>query len=99
MGTKNILDECILNKIPRIIYSASSSCYGIPKKYPTLENEKIDPRYPYALTKRIGEELILHYSKIYNLKGISLRLFNVMVQNLGHQAHMGYVRCIFKTKN
>ena len=32
LGTKNILDECILNKIPRIIYSASSSCYGIPKK-------------------------------------------------------------------
>ncbi len=77
LGTKNILDECILKKIPRIIYSASSSCYGIPKKYPTVENERIDPRYPYALTKRIGEELILHYSKIYNVKGISLRLFNV----------------------
>jgi UDP-glucose 4-epimerase len=77
LGTKNILNACISNKVPRIIYSASSSCYGIPKKYPTSENEKIEPRYPYALTKRIGEELILHYSKIYNLKAISLRLFNV----------------------
>ena len=77
LGTKNILNACISNKVPRIIYSASSSCYGIPKKYPTSEKEKIDPRYPYALTKRIGEELILHYSKIYNLKAISLRLFNV----------------------
>ena len=67
LGTKNILNACISNKVPRIIYSASSSCYGIPKKYPTSENEKIEPRYPYALTKRIGEELILHYSKIYNL--------------------------------
>ena len=72
LGTKNILNACISNKVPKIIYSASSSCYGIPKKYPTSENEKIDPRYPYALTKRIGEELILHYSKIYNLKAISL---------------------------
>ena len=77
LGTKNILNVCILNKIPRIIYSASSSCYGIPKKYPTSENEKIDPRYPYALTKRIGEEMLLHYSRIYNIKVLSLRLFNV----------------------
>tara|TARA_B100001027_G_C16248803_1_gene323376 strand:+ start:466 stop:1443 length:978 start_codon:yes stop_codon:yes gene_type:complete len=77
LGTKNILNVCILNKIPRIIYSASSSCYGIPKKYPTSENENIDPRYPYALTKRIGEEMLLHYSRIYNIKVLSLRLFNV----------------------
>jgi UDP-glucose 4-epimerase len=76
-GTKNILNACISNKVPRIIYSASSSCYGIPKKYPTSESEKIDPRYPYALTKRIGEELILHYSRIYNMNALSLRLFNV----------------------
>lgn len=77
LGTKNILNTCILNKIPKIIYSASSSCYGIPSKYPTTENEKIDPRYPYALTKRIGEEMILHYSRIYSIKALSLRLFNV----------------------
>lgn len=77
LGTKNILNTCILNKIPKIIYSASSSCYGIPTKYPTTENEKIDPRYPYALTKRIGEEMILHYSRIYNIRALSLRLFNV----------------------
>ena len=77
LGTKNVLNTCILNKIPKIIYSASSSCYGIPSKYPTTENEKIDPRYPYALTKRIGEEMILHYSRIYNIRALSLRLFNV----------------------
>jgi UDP-glucose 4-epimerase len=77
VGTKNILNACILNKVPKIIYSASSSCYGIPKEYPTSEKEEIDPRYPYALTKRIAEELILHYAKIYNLKAVSLRLFNV----------------------
>lgn len=77
LGTENVLNTCILNKIPKIIYSASSSCYGIPSKYPTTENEKIDPRYPYALTKRIGEEMILHYSRIYNIRALSLRLFNV----------------------
>jgi UDP-glucose 4-epimerase len=77
VGTYNILACCRKYKIKKIIYSASSSCYGIPKKYPTDENEKIDPQYPYALTKRLGEELVMHWSKLYGLNAISLRFFNV----------------------
>ena len=77
VGTENLLRCCIKNKVKKIIYSASSSCYGIPKKYPTTENENIDPKYPYALTKRLAEEILLHYGNIYKTKVISLRLFNV----------------------
>ena len=33
--------------------------------------------YPYALTKRLGEELVMHWLQLYNINGISLRLFNV----------------------
>ena len=77
VATKNLVESCIKNKVKKIIYSASSSCYGIPKKYPTLENETIDQKYPYALTKRIAEEILLHYGNIYKIKITSLRLFNV----------------------
>jgi UDP-glucose 4-epimerase len=77
IGTFNVLSNCRKYKIKKIIYSASSSCYGIPKRYPTSENEKINCRYPYALTKRMGEELVMHWSKLYNLNAISLRFFNV----------------------
>ena len=63
--------------IKKIIYSATSSCNGIPKKYPTLESSKVDPKYPYALTKWLAEEMIIHWSNIYNFEYISLRLFNV----------------------
>ena len=77
VGTHNILVNAVKFKVKRFIYTASSSCYGIPKKFPTKENEKIDTQYPYALTKRLGEELVLHFSKIYKLKSISLRFFNV----------------------
>jgi len=76
-GTYNVLKASIDNKVKRFIYSASSSCYGIPKKYPTPENEKILPEYPYALTKRMGEELVVHFSKVYKLNANSLRFFNV----------------------
>ena len=77
VGTYNVLACCRKYKIKKIIYSASSSCYGIPEKYPTGENAKIDPQYPYALTKRMGEELVMHWSKLYKLNAISLRFFNV----------------------
>jgi len=76
-GSLNLLEACRNAKILKFIYSASSSCYGIPKKYPTKETENINPMYPYALTKKIGEDLIIHWSKIYKIPFISLRLFNV----------------------
>jgi UDP-glucose 4-epimerase len=76
-GTFNVLQASVLNKVKRFIYSASSSCYGIPNKFPTNEDSPIQPLYPYALTKRLGEELVLHYSNLYNLNATSLRFFNV----------------------
>ena len=76
-GTMNVLEACRNVKVLKFLYSASSSCYGIPKKYPTKETEKINPAYPYALTKKLGEDLIVHWSKVYKIPFISLRLFNV----------------------
>ena len=76
MGTLNILEASKKAKVKKFIYAASASCYGIPKKYPTNENSKIDPRYPYAATKNIGEQLVLHWSKVYKMSNISLRFFN-----------------------
>ena len=77
IGTQNIASLCVENKVKKIIYTASSSCYGIAKKTPTNENAKIDPKYPYALTKYLGEEILIHWSKLFNINLISLRLFNV----------------------
>ncbi len=77
IGTFNLMQNLKNIKIKKIIYSASSSCYGIPKKYPTNENSIIEPRYPYALTKYQGEQIVQHWSKIYDIPYISLRFFNV----------------------
>jgi UDP-glucose 4-epimerase len=77
LGTLNVLELSKKNKVKKFIYTASSSCYGLPKKFPTDEKEKIDIRYPYALTKKNGEDLVLHWGKIYNLNVVSFRLFNV----------------------
>lgn len=76
-GTFNVVAAAKHYNISRVVYAASSSCYGIPDKYPTPENAPIDNRYPYALTKFLGEAVVLHWSKVYKLSAVSLRLFNV----------------------
>jgi len=76
-GTFNVLEACRKYQVKKIVYSASSSCYGIPDEYPTKETAEIRPQYPYALTKNLGEQLIMHWCQLYELPVVSLRFFNV----------------------
>ena len=72
-----VLEAARHANVKRFVYSASSSCYGIPDNYPTSEDADIRPQYPYSLAKRMGEELVEHWAQLYNLPAISLRFFNV----------------------
>jgi len=76
-GTVAVLEAARQAKVRRFIYAASSSCYGIPDVYPTPETAEIRPQYPYALSKYLGEESVLHWGQVYDLPAVSLRLFNV----------------------
>jgi UDP-glucose 4-epimerase len=76
-GTMAVVEAARHSGVKRFVYVASSSCYGIPDKYPTSESEIIKPEYPYALTKFLGEQIVLHWHKVYGFPSISLRLFNV----------------------
>ena len=76
-GTFNVLESSRAAGVKKIVYAASSTCYGIPDNYPTIETADIRPQFPYALTKNMGEELIMHWSQTYDIPAISLRLFNV----------------------
>ena len=76
-GTYAVLRAAREENVQRFVYAASSSCYGIPDLYPTPESAEMRPQYPYALTKRLGEELVLHWAQVYDFPAISLRFFNV----------------------
>ena len=76
VGTFNVIQAAQKAKIKKFVYAASASCYGIPKRFPTKENDKIKPMYPYAFTKWQAEELIMHWFKVYNLPAVSCRFFN-----------------------
>tara|TARA_Y100000588_G_C14238108_1_gene918204 strand:+ start:380 stop:1366 length:987 start_codon:yes stop_codon:yes gene_type:complete len=76
-GTFNVLEACRKHEVKKLVYSASSSCYGIPDGYPTNETAEIKPQYPYALTKYLGEAQVMHWCQVYGLPTVSLRFFNV----------------------
>lgn len=76
-GTFAVVKAAVAAGVKRLVYTASSSCYGIPEQYPTPEGAPIDCRYPYALTKNLGEQIALHWAAVYKLPVVSLRLFNV----------------------
>jgi UDP-glucose 4-epimerase len=76
-GTVNVLEAARHANVQRFVYAASSSCYGIPDVYPTAESAETRPMYPYALSKYLGEQCVMHWCKVYKLPAVSLRLFNV----------------------
>ncbi len=76
-GTIAVLEAARRANVQRFMYAASSSCYGIPDSFPTNENAPARPMYPYALTKYVGEQYVLHWHNVYKLPAVSLRFFNV----------------------
>ena len=76
-GTVSVLEAARSAGIKRFIYAASSSCYGVPDEFPTPETAPMRPMYPYALTKYVAEQYVLHWSQLYKMSCVSLRFFNV----------------------
>lgn len=76
-GTMCVVEASRQSGVKKLLYAASSSCYGIPSAYPTPETTEISPQYPYAFTKYLGEQIVFHWAKVYELPVISLRFFNV----------------------
>lgn len=75
-GTVRVLEAARAARVEKLIYAASSSCYGIVEETPTTESAPIRPEYPYALSKWQGEEAALHWHRVYGLPTVALRIFN-----------------------
>ena len=74
-GTVRVLEAARAHQVKKLVYAASSSCYGIAET-PTDETHSISPQYPYALSKYLGEEAVLHWTRVYQLAANSIRIFN-----------------------
>lgn len=74
-GTVAVLEAARHARVEKLVYAASSSCYGLAA-VPTTEDHPIAPQYPYALSKYQGEEACLHWHRVYGLPVNVIRIFN-----------------------
>src|SRR5437764_9989592 len=74
-GTVHVLECARHANVEKLVYAASSSCYGLAS-IPTREDHPISPQYPYALSKYQGEEACFHWHGVYGLPVNAIRIFN-----------------------
>lgn len=74
-GTVHVLEAAHHAGARKLVYAASSSCYGLAA-VPTREDHPIAPQYPYALSKYLGELAAFHWHNVYRLPVNSIRIFN-----------------------
>lgn len=77
LGTANILKYAVKYGVKKVIYSSTSSSYGLRNAIPLSEDMPTDCLTPYSTTKVAGENLCKVYSRTYGLDTIILRYFNI----------------------
>src|SRR5664280_1012284 len=76
-GTANVFAACREFGVRRVVYASSSSVYGDSETLPKREGEEGRPLSPYALSKRMNEDLADVFARCYGMELIGLRYFNV----------------------
>lgn len=77
VGTQRIMEWSRINCVKRVIYSGTSSLYGLQNPTPFNTDMPTDCLNPYSLSKYMGEQVCKLYSQLYGLPSIILRYFNV----------------------
>lgn len=78
LGHMNILEGCRHHNVGHLIYSSSSSVYGLNRKQPFSAEDDVDhPVSLYAATKKANELMSHSYSHLYQLPTTGLRFFTV----------------------
>ncbi len=76
-GTLKILEYAKAQKVKRVVFTSSSSCYGVPEHFPTKETEEPKALSPYGIQKYMGELYAELYKRMYGLEVNCIRPFNV----------------------
>jgi len=76
-GTLNLLRASVESKVERFVYASSSSVYGESETLPKRESMSTVPSSPYGTSKLAAENYCRVFAKVYGLKTVSLRYFNV----------------------
>ena len=99
LGFYNILENSTKYKIKRLFYASSSSVYGENNNFPLREDENVNPKNIYGLSKKVNEEVSQIFNKYYSLKCTGLRFFTVFGEwGRPDMMMMKYINAHFKKK-
>lgn len=77
IGTLNVANACVRKGVKRLVYSSTSSIYGLTEKLPSDETQTADCLNPYSHSKMLGEQILQQTNKVQGLDCVTLRYFNV----------------------
>lgn len=77
VGTTTVLQCANEAGVKRVVYSSTSSAYGLKNEPPLREDMPNDCLNPYSISKTAGEEMCKFYTNHFGLETVTFRYFNV----------------------
>lgn len=100
VGTLNVLLAARSAGVPRVIFSGSSSVYGDQPSLPLREDMQPRPLSPYALQKLTAEQYTEMFHRIYGIKTLTLRYFNVFGPRMATEgAYLTVISAFLQARN
>jgi len=104
LGTMQLMEFAVKNKVRKFIYASSASVYGVKKEKKVIETLSLKPISTYNKAKMIAEKTILSYSNKIDITiirpatvcGVSPRMrFDVSVNMMSYQALKNGIMTVF----
>jgi len=76
-GTSLLFDEARKAGVRRVIIASSAAVYGEADALPLVEETPLQPKSPYAVSKRVDEMFVELFTGSFGLEAVALRYFNV----------------------
>ena len=93
LGTFRVLEACRQAKVPKIVFTSTSTVYGEASVVPTPEDyAPMEPISVYGATKLADEALLSAYAHTFGAQAVIFRLANAVGGRSGHGVVVDFVR-------
>ena len=75
--TRNLIECCVKEAVPRFVFSSTAAVYGSPEQVPVTEDVQLAPMSPYGRSKLMSEWMLQDVAAAHELTYVVLRYFNV----------------------
>ena len=93
LATYRVLEACRAAKVPKIVFTSTSTIYGEATTVPTPEDyAPLEPISVYGASKLADEALLSAYAHTFGIQAVIFRLANVVGGRSGHGVVVDFVR-------